>query len=456
MRTVFNKFWYSLLLLAIPLHGEAQGNASPLDGYVRHGLENNLVLQQKNISLEQALLALKMANGMFAPSISLLGNYINGTGGRSISFPVGDLLNPVYSTLNQLTGSSAFPQIENVNTNFFPQDFYDVRARTSMPLLNTDLIYARKIKTGQVRLQEMEIRIYQRELIRNIKVAYFNYLSARESLSIYESALERAREGKRVNESLLANGKGLPAYVLRSESEIETIQAQLVDAERQTENAKMYFNFLLNRESSLEIASDFTPDLSPVAARLAQGAESQQREELIQLQQVAQISQQAVRMNSLFWAPRLSGFIDLGAQAENLKYNRNARYQLTGLQLEMPLFAGLNNRRKINQSELQVKTAELNLRLTDQQLQMTANVAQNALISSYRNYQTSLKQLEAARSYQRLIDKGYREGLNTFLEAVDARNQLTGAELQLKLNLYKVLIADAGVERETASYPLNR
>jgi len=177
----------------------AQAPQTPiLDSYLKIGLENNLVLKQKNITLEQAMYSLKIANGMFAPSLSLLGNYLNGTGGRSISFPVGDLLNPVYSTLNQLTGSNQFPQIPNVNTNFLPQDFYDVRARASMPLLNTDLIYNRKIKDRQVLLQEIEVQIYQRELIRNIKVAYFNYLSALEGISIYQSALTRAQRFRRV------------------------------------------------------------------------------------------------------------------------------------------------------------------------------------------------------------------------------------------------------------------
>jgi outer membrane protein TolC len=90
-----------------------------------------------------------------------------------------------------------------------------------------------------------------------------------------------------------------------------------------------------------------------------------------------------------------------------------------------------------------------------QQLHMVANVSLNALISSYQNYQTAIRQVEAARSYQRLIEKGYKEGVNTFLEAVDARNQLTSAELLLRLNLYKVLIAEASLERETASYQLN-
>lgn len=455
MRTVFiiSLFLALFPILSVPV--KAQDKISSIDAYVQYGLDNNLVLKQKNITLEQALMALKMANGMFAPSVTLLGNYINGTGGRSIPFPVGDLLNPVYSTLNQLTASQNFPTIENVNTNFFPRDFYDVRARTSMPLFNTDLIFNRKIKEGQVRLQEMEVKIYQRELIRNIKIAYFNYLSARESLSIYESAMERANEGKRVNESLLANGRGLPAYILRSESEIEIIKGQLVDAERNAENAKMYLNFLLNREASSEIDTRFTPDLSDVMALLNRESNAQQREELIQLQNAMDINQQIMKMNKLFWSPRLSGFIDLGAQAENLEYNRNALYQLTGVQLEIPLFAGHTNKQKIKQSELEIKNSELNLSLIQQQLHMAANVSLNTLISSYQNYQTTLRQVDAARSYQRLIEKGYREGLNTFLEAIDARNQLTSAELLLRLNLYKVLIAEASLERETASYQLN-
>ncbi|MBM3177215.1 MAG: TolC family protein [Bacteroidetes bacterium] len=455
MKTVFTICLISLFQAVSSLPLKAQEKISPVDAYVRYGLENNLVLKQKNITLDQALVALKMANGMFSPSVTLLGNYTNGTGGRSISFPVGDLLNPVYSTLNQLTASQNFPTIENVNTNFFPRDFYDVRARTSMPLFNTDLIYNRKIKDGQVLLQEMEIRIYQRELVRNIKTAYYNYLSARESLSIYESALERAKEGKRVNESLLTNGKGLPAYILRSESEIETINGQMVEAERSTDNAKMYFNFLLNRDRSAEIETEFVTDLSNVTTLLSGEVSTQQREEVVQLQRALNINQQVVKMNKLFWSPRLSGFIDLGAQAENLEYNRNARYQLTGLQLEMLLFSGFNNKQKINQSELQVKNVELNVQLTQQQLHLAANVSLNTLISAYQNYKTSLKQLEAARSYQRLIEKGYKEGVNTFLESVDARNQLTGAELLLRLNLYKVLIAEAGLERETATYQLN-
>ena len=434
----------------------AQAPQTPiLDSYLKIGLENNLVLKQKNITLEQAMYSLKIANGMFAPSLSLLGNYLNGTGGRSISFPVGDLLNPVYSTLNQLTGSNQFPQIPNVNTNFLPQDFYDVRARASMPLLNTDLIYNRKIKDRQVLLQEIEVQIYQRELIRNIKVAYFNYLSALEGISIYQSALTRAQEGKRVSESLLANGKSLPAYVLRSQSEIETIRAQLTDAERQADNGKIYFNFLLNRKPDEAIDSEYIPELTHITKILAQESSASQREELQKLKTAQELNQQVVDMNKLFWTPRISGFIDIGAQAENLEYNDNSRYTLLGFQMEVPLFAGFNNRHKITSSKLEMRNTDLSLQNVNQQLNMSTQVSKNSLISSYQNYLSARQQLEAAQSYQRLIEKGYKEGLNSFIETIDARNQLTSAELSVRLNLYRVLAAEANLERETASYPLN-
>jgi outer membrane protein len=447
---------FFLLFLGLLMGGFAQAQSpDALDSYVRQGLERNIVVQQKSISLEMALLSLKMANGMFAPSVSLLGNFTSGEGGRSISFPIGDIMNPVYTTLNQLTASDQFPRMENVNTNFFPRNFYDVRARTSMPLLNTDLIYNKKIRGQQVLLQEYEVQVYQRELVRNIKVAYFNYLSAREGVVIYQSALTRAQEGKRVNEALLANGKGLPAYVLRSQAEIENIKAQLVDAERQVENGRLYFNFLLNREGTEEINTDFVPELITVTTLLAEDAVPTQREELLQIKTAQELNQQVLKMNKLFWAPRVSGFVDLGAQAENMEYSSKANYYLYGFQLEMPLFSGFTNRHRISQSRLDVRNAELNVDQVNRQLRLSTEVSRNALVSAFQNYQSALKQLEAAQSYQRLIEKGYKEGVNTFIEAVDARNQLTSAELLVRVNLYRVLVAEASLEREMASYPLN-
>ncbi|CAN5156861.1 hypothetical protein BH09BAC3_BH09BAC3_17030 [soil metagenome] len=92
---------------------------------------------------------MKIADSYFMPAVGIQGNYTSGS--KSVSVPVGDLLNPVYSTLNQLTGSDNFPQIANVNQNFFPYNFYDAKVHTTVPIINTDIIYNRKIspRTGK-------------------------------------------------------------------------------------------------------------------------------------------------------------------------------------------------------------------------------------------------------------------------------------------------------------------
>src|SRR5690606_40483019 len=82
-----------------------------------------------------------------------------------------------------------------------------------------------------------------------IKVAYFGYLSSEQAVAVYQSALALAEEGKRTNERLVENGKGLPAYVLRSESEVAAAQAALIDAEQQVQRSEEHTSELQSREN---------------------------------------------------------------------------------------------------------------------------------------------------------------------------------------------------------------
>src|SRR5690606_6317848 len=146
-------------------------------------------------------------------------------------------------------------ELENTEINFFPKNYYDAKIRTSVPILNSDIRYGVKISEQQIVLKEYELEIYKQELIKNIKTAYYSYISALQMVDIYQSSQALAQEGKRVNEVLYENGKGLPVYIMRSESEIAQINADLSKAKQQSENAKLYFNSLLNRspESTIEV-----------------------------------------------------------------------------------------------------------------------------------------------------------------------------------------------------------
>jgi outer membrane protein len=425
---------------------------SVLDNYVEEGLKNNLVLQQKNISLQQAQQSLQIARSYFLPSVSLLTDYTSGEGGRSISIPVGDLLNPVYTSLNQMTQSDAFPQVENVEQNFFPKNFYDARVRTSIPLINTDLYINRNIQSQQVMLKQYELDAYKRQLVLDIKTAYYNQLTAEASVKIYESALSLVNKNIEINESLLRNGKSLPANVMRSKSEAERVRADLNNARNQVINAKKYFNFLLNQDLDREVntSTSLLENISLTIDTTSIGVNN--REEVQMIKTVQQINQSSLQMSKLNRLPKVNAFLDLGTQASDWKYNDDSRYYLVGVQLSLPLFQGFRNATTIRQNKLEIQKTQHDLMHTSRQLELATTVAKNDLQTTIQNYHAAQEQLKSAQSYFNLVEKGYKEGVNSLIEFLDARNQLTSSQIQLNLRQLEILTAAARVERETASY----
>lgn len=420
--------------------------------YIDEAFANNLVLQQKKISLDKSLIALKEARSLFLPSTWLEGQYTLAKGGRAIEIPVGDLLNPVYQTLNQLTGTNNFPTIKNASEQLNPNNFYDVRIKTTMPLVNPDLRINRDIKQQQIELQQNEVDLYKRELLKEVKTAYFNFIVATKAIDIYQSALIVVNQNLKVNQSLLDNGKGLPAYVVRAESEVKQVETELLNANNQQQNAKAYFNFLLNKPLTDSIFISDTDIPSNILSIITTNENAGKREELKSLSIAKGINQDVLKMNQSFRKPKLNAFLDLASQGFDFKVNSNSFFYLGGLQLQVPIFSGKRNLYKIDQSQLDLKSIGLNTDNIKKQLELSTFVSRNAVSTAYNVYQSSLKQQESAQKYFNLIDRGYKEGVNSFIEFLDARNQLTGTELQLNINKYKLLVALTDYERQTASY----
>src|SRR5690606_42144450 len=100
--------------------------------------------------------ALRAAKSMYLPAIALQAGYQTADGGRNIPLPIGDLLNPVYRTLDQLTASDAFPMIEHETINFLPRNYYDAHIRTTLPLINPQIGANKRIQERQVHLSELD------------------------------------------------------------------------------------------------------------------------------------------------------------------------------------------------------------------------------------------------------------------------------------------------------------
>lgn len=440
-----------LVNFAIICFGYLGYSQSRLDSYIQTGLKNNEIIKQHNFDINKSMYALKEARSLFYPTVSLNGSYTKAEGGRTIDIPIGDMLNPVYNTLNQITNSNAFPALENQSVLINPDNFYDAKIHTTMPLLNYEIIYNKRIKNQQTSLQKIELEIYQRELVKEIKIAYYKYLQSVEGIKIYQDALALVKENQRVNQSLFKNDKINRTAVLRSDNEVIRIQANLETAKQTSNNAKSYFNFLLNEKLDTAIETDQSEAL-PIEAL---SENTQNREELQKLTQVKEINDNVSKLTQSYWFPKVNGFADFGIQDFDFEVNKQSRYYFAGLGLEWNIFSGNKNKFKLKQVEEDNKKISSQIDNVKQQLLLQFQVSRNNLKSALEQFYADRNQKESAKKYNDDITKLYKEGQAIYIELLDAQNQWVNAQLNTNIALYNSWIAFAELERANATFTFN-
>ncbi len=432
------------------------GQSEILNNYVQEGLKNSQTLKQQTFQLQKAVVALAEAKALFKPNVNFNTTLSTAQGGRKIEIPIGDLVNPVYTTLNKLTQTNSFPQIQNSSEQLVPKDFYDVRIKTTMPLINAELKYNQAIKQEQISMQQSENQVYKRELVKDIKLAYINYLKATEAIKVYENAFKILRESERVNESLIKNGSVNPTVLVRTRNEIAKINGDFEAARGTQKNAAAYFNFLLNKDFLEKIEID-TLGRNSFNVSLTDG----HREELDKIQKGIDINRQILGLNQSYKKFKIGASLDLGSQgrfaqiasADKNFFAPNA-FILLGISFDLPIYSFGRNQLKIKQSELEISSLNAQMQQVKNQLDLQAEIAKNSLTSAREIYESKASQVSTAERYYRDMFRRYKEGNLNFIELLDAQTQITTAQLQQSISLYDVWTKWVELERAKASFEL--
>lgn len=444
-----------LLLILSLIPNASKGQSAFLDNYIQEGLKSNLQLQQEQLNYERAVQNLKLAQSLFLPQISANANYTLADGGRRINFPVGDLLNPVYSTLNTLTGSNAFPQIPNVNEQFLPNNFHDTKLRVIQPLFNPEIYFNYKAQKELISVQDAQKRAYENELKYNITAAYYQYLQSEESIIIYIKTRELLTELLKLNQRLVANDKATKDVALNAAYELDKIEFQLAQAVKNNEVAKSFFNFLINRDLSSPIDKDSTIRTSLTAkTALSELTETalRQRQEIRQLQGALDANGQVISLakgNS--YLPKINAVGDLGYQGFKYKFNNDQQYWLAQFSLSWDLFKGGEKRAKVQQAKLDYQVTENRLEQLKKQIELQVIQSYYGLEATHQSYRAAQSGIRNAEKSFQIIRTKYFEGQALLIEYMDAQNKLTTARLAETIGAYEVLISEAALHRTIAN-----
>jgi len=420
-----------------------------LNDYVRYGLENNLALKQKLSGYEKSIEALREARSLFYPNISFNTRYTISEGGRIIDFPVGDLLNPVYATLNSLTSSDIFPMIENQEIRFLRPTEHETRIRIAQPLFNSDIYYNSRIKKELSAVEEIDVEQYRRELTAEIKKAYYNAAMTEALVTMLNDSRKLLVENVRVSRKLIGNDKVTPDFLYRSEAELDKFDQELQNAEKNNKIACAYFNFLLNRPLRdsiiIRIPSEF-----PVLAQLTGDytrAALENREELRKLENYEKISELQIKMNQSGRLPDLFVVADYGFQGEEYVFNKDQDYIQASAVLTWNLFEGFRNKSRIKQALLQKEMAENQLEEARKQIELQVMSALDELSAAEKGILAAQSRLKNSRESYRIVERKYGEGQITLIEFIDARSTLTRAEENLIISKFQYLSAFAEFEK---------
>jgi outer membrane protein len=460
MRFLRTKFLLFTLFILRGVCDSFAQQSSILDSYIKEGLSSNMAFKTQQFDLEKSYIALQEAETLFKPRVNFQTQYSLAVGGRSIEFPLGDLLNNAYSTLNKLTKTNDFPQLQNQSVKFLPNNFHETKIRTTYPLVNKEIFYNREIKKELITIEQAKIKVYKRELVKTIKMAYIQYLQAQQAVIIYKNALGLVNENLRVNQKLVKNDVATNAQVLKAQTEVSKVQNNIVESENNAKNAAAYFNFLLNKPFDTEINIDakLTETFYPTESSfpLQQGAQLQQkREEFAQIQGGQRATALVLKMNETSNKPKMGLLLDAGFQGYLPRIWDKQAFALLGFQLDMPLYNANVNKLKAQQSQIELNKLDAQNAEVLQQIQLQVQVAKTNFITAKEALKVNDAEKTSSSEYYRLTERRFREGQALQIELVDARTQMTMADLKRSLAHFTVLMRMIELERAAAEYNLN-
>jgi outer membrane protein TolC len=432
--------------------------AQVIDEYVREALRSNLSLRSESLEVERNIAALDAARAHFLPTVALQARYTRAEGGREIDIPVGTLVNPVYSTLNQLLAAQGRPapfgSVPDQTILFQRKREQDTRFTVRQPLYAPAIPAAVRAQRAQLEASQFNRIAVARRLKRDVTVAYLDWLKARRTVGIVEASVALLNENVRVNQSLFRNGKITQDQVLRARAEQLAVVQQLREAQNGQSQAHSFVNFLLNRplDEPLE-AAGIGGQVGHTAHELAtlRVAALENRPEIAQLDRTVAAAESQIQVARADLKPSLSLGIDAGIQDETYDFGHGSNFGTVSLLLHWQFFDGGATRAQASSARAVARRAATQRDEIEQQIQLEVQQALDQLNTTADSLTTAGARAEAAHAAFRIASRKRDEGVINQVEFIDARSTLTSAELNLNVTRFDLLAREAELDYATAA-----
>ncbi len=413
-------------------------------------LAANLELRAGAAGVQQRVAALDQARAYYLPVLDFDARYSVADGGRLIEFPVGDLLNPVYQTLDDLLVQSgqppSFPRVKNQEINLLQSQEQNTRLVLAQPIYDPRLAPTVEQSRQDLNRVEADLSGLRTRVIRDTKQAYYEWLAAQQQALVLDATLELAKANLAVNESLYRNGRITRDLVYRAEADLLEIEQNRRAALSRVKIAQSYVNLLRNFPLSAPLP-EATIDESTVErfrgrlirrlagrrldAPVMQQVATERRAEIQGLDAAIAGSLAQQDLARAAFKPTLAVGAEAGIQGEDYGLGTDERYVLASIVLRWNAFRGGADQAALAEARALTEQLRATRDLAAQQVRLQVERALEQLEVADASLGTAQKRAQAADAGFRIAARKRDLGQINQADFIDSRRTLTDAQLNL-------------------------
>lgn len=410
-----------------------------LNTSLKIAMDNNPNIKIAELEIQRVDYSRKEAIGALLPSVNAQGSYTDNVMKQVLFMP---------ESFAALMGGQRFMEIGYKNS-------YTGAISAQLPLVNFTIWQNLKNKQTEIDLIIEKTRASKIEMRKQVKDAYFALLLTKSSLNVLEKSYTNALETLKNIENSYKQGVVSEYDYIRAQVSVNNLNPTLINARNSLDLAKMQLKMILSLPSNINIIVN--EELDTYSNKIHSVNTLDINNALVENTELKQMDLNIISLRNqlkLINTQHLPSLTATGnyiyqTQSEDFKfkdYNWVSSASI-GLNLNIPLFAGMTKINQAKQVKISINALELQKDYLKEGMSLSVQAAVNSMNAAKEQLIANKDAIKQAQRGYEIAKVRYEVGTGTLLELNDSELSMTQSNLNYQQSLYNYLSAQANLEK---------
>ncbi len=424
------------LIFCVSLQGQ-EVQKIDLDAAIQYAFNNNITIKNAQLNIADAQQQIVESTAIGLPKLDGAVSYQ-----RYLEIPQQPLPEAFVALIQALNPNE---EVET-NASFFLRNNLTASLNLETMIFDGSYFVGLKAAKAYKKYVQQDLLTQRREVKNNVINAYFPVLLVKENLQILDKNISNLEKLLNETKALYAEGFVEQLDIDRQELSLSNLKTEKDNLLRQLENAKTNLKFAMGYpvDSEIEVSGNLEAFDAEADDKDIVGAFNYANRPEVELIEIGNELNELNLKNykSQYWPNlRANAAYTYQYQGDNLKDGFWSPLAFVGVNLNIPIFDGLDKKAKIQRTMLDMQEAENQKTELQQAIQLEIKTARTSYISAKEKLANQEKNLALAERIYETTQVKYREGVGSSLEVTQAEQSLYTSQSNYLQALYDLVIA---------------